>query len=99
MALETDTDAIAQIAIDDYAESEEFPFKEGITDVTFRVKNTLLHVNKGTMIVASPVFRKMLMCDPKAKQWNVVLLPNKEEHGITLFLKCVYPDQKRDLHR
>ena len=46
MTQEIANDVIAEISIDDYAESKELPFKEGLTDVTLKVQNTLLHLTK-----------------------------------------------------
>ena len=88
------SDGIEECELDDVVESTDFPFVEGLTDVTFRVQNTKLHINRGIVIIASPVFRKMLTGTSESNEsLKEVVLENKEVAAMTLLMKCIYPDQ------
>ena len=81
-----------ETASGDVTDSTEFPFVDGLTEVTFRIKNTRLHVNKGIVMIASPIFRKMLTSESNETLQNDVVL-EKEVDSMTLLMKCIYPDR------
>lgn len=56
--------------------AELFAFDEETTDVVLCVEDKKLHLSRGVLMQASPVFRKMLAPDGKEKQ-NEVTLPDK----------------------
>ena len=87
---EVANDKIHETAPEDCVESHEFPFTDGLTDVTFRIQNTRLHVSKSIVMIASPVFRKMLS---SVSNENEVVLEDKEKAAVTLLMKCIYPDR------
>lgn len=70
--------------------TELFAFDEETTDVVFCVEDKKLHLSRGVLMQASPVFRKMLAPDGKEKQ-NEVTLPDKPHEEVVLFLRCVCP--------
>lgn len=70
--------------------AELFAFDEETTDVVFCVEDKKLHLSRGVLMQASPVFRKMLAPDGKEKQ-NEVTLPDKPHQEVVLFLRCVCP--------
>ena len=53
----------------------------------------MMHVNKGILMVASPVFHKMLTSDFKEKEDGLIVLPEKTVEDVTLLLKCLYPNK------
>ena len=69
-----------------------FSHREGVTDLIIKVEDTELHVNKGILMTASPVFERMLLSDFREKETNVVELPGKTLNGVMYFLKCLYPN-------
>ena len=86
-------DSLQDMRLDDVEESAEFPLTEGITDVSIQVQSTVMHVNKGILMVASPVFHKMLTSDFKEKEDGLIVLPEKNVDDVTLLLKSVYPNK------
>ena len=87
---EVTNDNINETASDDSVDSIEFPFIDGLTVMALLVQNTRLHVNKTIVMIASPVFRKMLSSVSKESE---VVLENKEKAAVTLLMKCIYPDR------
>ena len=87
------SDGVEETLPEDVVDSPDFPFVDGLTDVTLRMQNTRLHVSKSILMIASPVFRKMLTSESNEKLQNDFVLENKEETAITLLMKCLYPDQ------
>lgn len=55
---------------------ELFAFDEEITDVILCVDDKKLHLSRGVLMQASPVFRQMLASNGKEKQ-NEITLPDK----------------------
>ena len=87
------SDEVEETLPEDVVDSPDFPFVDGLTDLTLRIQNTRLHVSKSILMIASPVFRKMLTSESKEKLQNDFVLENKGETVITLLMKCLYPDQ------
>ena len=69
---------------------ENFPYDEETTDVVIRVDDKRLHLSRGTLMQASPVFRKMLSSNGKEKQAEITL-PEKSYEEVILFLRCISP--------
>lgn len=69
---------------------ELFAFDEETTDVVLCVDDKKLHLSRGVLMQASPVFRKMLASNGKEKQ-NEITLPDKSYEEFVLFLRCVCP--------
>ena len=69
---------------------EYFPYDEETTDVVIRVDDKRMHLSRGTLMQASPVFRKMLGSNGKEKQAEITL-PEKSYEEVILFLRCISP--------
>ena len=69
---------------------EYFPYDEETTDVVIRVDDKRMHLSRGTLMQASPVFRKMLNSNGKEKQAEITL-PEKSYEEVILFLRCISP--------
>nr|XP_022301674.1 uncharacterized protein LOC111109741 isoform X2 [Crassostrea virginica] len=69
---------------------EYFPYDEETTDVVIRVDDKRMHLSRGTLMQASPVFRKMLNSNGKEKQAEITL-PEKSYEEVVLFLRCISP--------
>lgn len=69
---------------------EMFTFDEETTDVIFCVDDKKLHLSRGALMQASPVFRKMLASNGKEKN-REISLPDKSYEEFVLFLRCVCP--------
>nr|XP_022297710.1 uncharacterized protein LOC111107052 [Crassostrea virginica] len=67
-----------------------FPYDEETTDVVIRVDDKSMHLSRGTLMQASPVFRKMLSSYGKEKQAEITL-PEKSYEEVVLFLRCISP--------
>ena len=69
---------------------EYFPYDEETTDVVIRVEDKRMHLSRGILMQASPVFRKMLNSNGKEKQAEITL-PEKSYEEVVLFLRCISP--------
>lgn len=75
------------------AEVNSKEFEQSLTtDLTLVVEGKKLFVNKGILMVASPVFAKMLTAEFKEKDASEIDLPGKKVLDIVAFLRCIYPD-------
>ena len=86
-------ETLQEMSLSDSIESTEFPFIEGVTDISIKVQNTVIHVNSGIIMVASPVLSKMLRSDDKERYKDMIVLPDRNVEDVTLLLKCVYPNK------
>ena len=78
---------------DNMTDSVDFPPIPDITDITLKVETTLIHVNKGVLMVASPVFKTMFTSNFMESGQTVITLPEKKAKDMRIFLKCIYPDR------
>lgn len=62
------------------------------TDLTLVVEDKKLFVNRSLLMIASPVFNKMLTADFKEKDAQEINLPGKKAFDVEAFLRCIYPD-------
>ena len=69
---------------------EYFAYDEETTDVVIRVDDKRMHLSRGTLMQASPVFRKMLSSNGKEKQAEITL-PERSYEEVVLFLRCISP--------
>ena len=74
-------------------DSTEFPPIPDITDIALKVENTLFHVNKGVLMVASPMFRTMFLSQFKESDQKMIHLPEKKAKDMEIFLKLIYPEK------
>lgn len=81
----------------DLSEVEPFSYDENTTDVVLCVEEKKLHLSRGVLMLASPVFRKMLTSNGEGTQ-NEISLPEESYKDFVLFLKCFSPVEYVELH-
>lgn len=81
----------------DLREVEPFAYDENTTDVVLCVEEKKLHLSRGVLMLASPVFRKMLTSNKEGAQ-NEISLPEESYKDFVLFLKCFSPVEYVELH-
>lgn len=81
----------------DLGEVEPFAYDENTTDVVLCVEEKKLYLSRGILMLASPVFRKMLTSNGEGKQGEISL-PEESYENFVLFLKCFSPMEYVELY-